>query len=143
MSGLRRGAAVVALGVALGYALSAVGFSDWGEVHRMFTLGTGAGGGAPWWRLALVFAGAVAVAMLGFGALARRDELPARPLHAGIVPGGLLFGAGWAISGACPAIALVQLGEGRLAALWTLAGILAGSWFGRRAAHRRHLGACG
>ena len=31
----------------------------------------------------------------------------------------MLFGAGWALSGACPAVALVQLGEGHGAALFT------------------------
>ncbi len=40
----------------------------------------------------------------------------------------MLFGAGWALSGACPSIALVQLGEGQLAAAFTLAGIFTGNW---------------
>jgi uncharacterized membrane protein YedE/YeeE len=39
-----------------------------------------------------------------------------------------LFGVGWALSGACPAIALVQLGEGQFVALFTLLGIFAGNW---------------
>ena len=41
--------------------------------------------------------------------------------------GGVLFGAGWALTGACPSIALVQLGEGKLGALVTLVGIFAGN----------------
>jgi uncharacterized membrane protein YedE/YeeE len=41
--------------------------------------------------------------------------------------GGALFGVGWALSGACPSIALVQLGEGQLGALVTLAGIFLGN----------------
>lgn len=42
------------------------------------------------------------------------------------VIGGLLFGAGWAVSGTCPGPAAAQLGRGQLAALFTLAGILCG-----------------
>jgi uncharacterized membrane protein YedE/YeeE len=50
-----------------------------------------------------------------------------RPIHRGTLLGGVLFGAGWALSGACPSIALVQLGEGQLAAAFTLAGIFTGN----------------
>jgi len=54
------------------------------------------------------------------------------------VPGALLFGAGWAVTGGCPAAVLVQVGEGRLAALASLAGMLGGVWACRWA--RRRLG---
>ena len=40
--------------------------------------------------------------------------------------GGMLFGLGWALAGACPSIPLVQLVEGKVLALFTLAGIVAG-----------------
>jgi uncharacterized membrane protein YedE/YeeE len=45
-----------------------------------------------------------------------------------MMPGSLLFGVGWALSGACPSVALVQIGEGKLAALATLVGIFAGNY---------------
>lgn len=106
------------IGLGMGFTFSEVGFSDYGELHRMFVFAD--------LRLLLAFAGAVAAAMAGFALLCRRDALPARPLHRGTVPGALLFGAGWALCGACPAIALVQIGEGRLAALASGLGMLAG-----------------
>ena len=122
-----------ALGLALGFVLSQAGFSDFGEVHRMFTLGLVSGGPTTGdLRLLLGFCGAVALAAAGFFLLARRDALPPRKLHPGVVPGGLLFGAGWALAGGCPSIALVQLGEGRAIALATVAGVFAGSWACRR-----------
>ena len=127
------------LGLTFGFTLSSAGFSDWAEVHRMFTLGLeegGAGAGSP--RLLLAFAGAVAVAMAGFRLLARKDAIPARPLTRATVPGALLFGAGWALCGACPAAVLVQVGEGKAAALLTLAGMLGG--FRLHRATRRALG---
>ena len=111
--------ALAALGLALGFTISMSGLSDWSELHRMFTFRD--------LRLLLGFAGAVALAMGGFFLFARHDQIPAKHVVAGTVPGALLFGAGWAVAGACPGAALVQLGEGKWAALFTLAGILAGA----------------
>jgi uncharacterized membrane protein YedE/YeeE len=42
--------------------------------------------------------------------------------------GAALFGFGWALTGACPSSAVAQLGEGKIVALFTIAGILAGTW---------------
>ncbi len=115
-------ALTVAVGLVFGYALSRVGFSSWGEVNRMFRFAD--------LRLFLGFCGAVAILAVAW-AVIRRAQRPSwmkRPLHPGSIPGGVLFGAGWALSGACPSIALVQLGEGRLAALVTLAGVFVGNF---------------
>ncbi len=49
-------------------------------------------------------------------------------MHVGIIPGGVLFGIGWAVSGACPAVAMVQIGAGQMAAMLTFTGMLVGSW---------------
>ena len=45
-------------GLALGGALSFMGFSDWGEVHRMFTFAN--------LRLLFTFCGALALTAVGF-----------------------------------------------------------------------------
>ncbi len=111
----------------------------------MWTLGLFGGGlSLASVRLVLAFMVAVAVAGVGFFALARRDELPKRRIHPATVPGGVLFGAGWALSGGCPAVTLVQLGEGQYFALYTLAGILLGAWAARKVKTRFHLhtGSC-
>jgi uncharacterized membrane protein YedE/YeeE len=44
-----------------------------------------------------------------------------------LIAGSLLFGAGWGVAGTCPGTALAQIGDGHLAGLCTLAGILIGS----------------
>lgn len=125
------------LGVALGATVSGVGLSDYGELHRMFTLRD--------LRLALAFGGALVIAGVGFAIHCRNAQMPARPLRRGTIPGALAFGAGWALCGGCPGAALVQLGEGRVAALVTLAGILAGMRVGQRiqGALRWDAGSCG
>ncbi len=128
-----------ATGLVLGVTVSAAGFSDWGEVHRMFSLGLLDGGPSrDSLRMLLGFGGAVLLAMAGFRLLARHDQIPVKPIRSGTISGALLFGAGWAITGACPAAALVQLGEGKAAALATLIGILAGAWLHEQARRRFH-----
>jgi uncharacterized membrane protein YedE/YeeE len=119
---------VAFFGVTLGVVITAAGFTDWGEVHRMFSLGVGVGG-LTLANLRLVFAllGAFALSVVGFQAFARHDAIPAKPIRSGTVPGAILFGVGWAISGACPAGALAQIGEGKAVALVTLGGMLAGA----------------
>jgi uncharacterized membrane protein YedE/YeeE len=120
---------VAVFGLTVGVVISAAGLSDWGEVHRMFSLGVGQGGPTlANLRLLLSFAGAVALSVVGFRAFARYDEIPAKPIRGGTVPGAILFGVGWALAGACPAGALVQFGEGKVLAVVTLLAILSGAW---------------
>jgi uncharacterized membrane protein YedE/YeeE len=114
--------------VAFGFTLSRAGFTDWGETNRMLRFAD--------LRLVLAFAGAVGVAMAGFLALARHDELPRNPLRRATLPGAVLFGAGWAVAGCCPAVTLVQIGEGRVAGVASLAGVLGGAWLHRRLSAR-------
>ena len=45
----------------------------------------------------------------------------------GVLFGGLLFGAGWALSGYCPGTAVGAVGEGRWTALFVIAGMLVGA----------------
>jgi uncharacterized membrane protein YedE/YeeE len=118
-----------AFGLALGFVLSQAGFTDVDELRRMFLLENG--------RLFLTYLGGVAIAGAGFALLASRGPaLPTRPVHAGTVPGGVLFGIGWAITGGCPGAVLVQIGEGRALALGTAVGILAGTWVAQRVRER-------
>lgn len=112
------------LGLAFGFVLVSVGFSDPAEVRRMFLLQD--------LRLLLTFGVAVAATGVALRAFARGRELGGARLQAWTIPGGLLFGAGWALCGGCPASALAQLGEGRWAVLAALAGILGGAFLGRK-----------
>ena len=46
----------------------------------------------------------------------------------GVIIGGILFGAGWAITGACPGPIYAQLGGGAWMALFTLTGAIGGMY---------------
>ncbi|KPK71125.1 MAG: hypothetical protein AMJ84_06545 [Acidithiobacillales bacterium SM23_46] len=107
-----------ATGLILGIVLSSVGFTDFGEVHKMFTFTD--------LRLLFVFAGAVALAAAAFALLARQHRIERKRIHPGTIPGSILFGMGWAVTGACPAIALVQFGQGYLPAAITILGVVGG-----------------
>ena len=51
-----------------------------------------------------------------------------KPFHKGVALGGMTFGAGWAITGACPGPIYAQLGSGVGLAGFTVAGALAGMY---------------
>jgi uncharacterized membrane protein YedE/YeeE len=47
----------------------------------------------------------------------------------GQIYGGLLFGLGWAITGACPGPLFAQIGTGISVTIVTLVSAIAGTWF--------------
>jgi uncharacterized protein len=86
--------------------------------------------------LFLMFASAVATAFVGLRvlrAVRSRAVLADKPVAWSVskparsnVTGALLFGTGWALSGACPGPVATQLGQGVAWSLFTIAGIVAG-----------------
>lgn len=55
-------------------------------------------------------------------------SFPDKKFTKGQVIGGLLFGLGWAMTGACPGPILAQIGTGDLVIVVTLMSALAGTW---------------
>lgn len=110
-----------AVAVIFGAVLSRMGFSSWDEVHAMFVFSD--------LRMLFSFIFAVLLLVPSWFVLARFTGKikMSRKIHPGTIVGGVLFGVGWAISGACPSIGMVQLGEGQLGALWTIVGMLLGN----------------
>ena len=51
-----------------------------------------------------------------------------KPFNKGIILGGLIFGIGWAITGACPGPLFAQVGTGATVILVTLISAIAGTW---------------
>ncbi len=107
----------VVFGTLLGFTVSNIGFGDYGQLNRMFTFQD----------LRMFFAFVIGVALSAFGFLVLAGHRPTRTkVHKGIVPGGILFGTGWALSGGCPAIPIIQVAGGYLPALVTIGGVLVG-----------------
>ncbi len=56
-------------------------------------------------------------------------DFSGKPYTKGVIIGGLLFGVGWSITGACPGPIFAQIGSGAWPALLTFAGALLGAFF--------------
>jgi uncharacterized membrane protein YedE/YeeE len=89
-------------------------------------------------RLMMIIGGAVATAGVGIWLLkkfnlralhgAQPIEFTGKPFKPGLMLGAVLFGIGWGMSAACPGTVPAMLGEGKLAAVFTIVGILLGTW---------------
>ena len=108
------------LGLLMGIMLSAIGFADYDELFNMFTFTNT--------RMLFAFTSGVGIAAAVFVILrvSKVIQLEKKLYHPGTVMGSILFGYGWVMCGACPGIALIQLGQGKLPALVTLIGIFIG-----------------
>ena len=118
----RRHLLVMVIGTAFGFSISMIGFGEFGELNAMFTFQR--------FRILLAFVAGVGVAAALFFVFDRQRPTRQR-IHKGVVPGAVLFGAGWALTGGCPAVPLVQLGAGYLPAAVSMAGIAAGMYLYR------------
>lgn len=58
----------------------------------------------------------------------QKIELPKKTFNKGQVIGGLIFGFGWAITGACPGPLFAQIGSGFTVVIVTLFSAIAGTW---------------
>lgn len=125
---MRRVNLVCALfGGAFGFVFAAAGFNQYDVIHRMLLLKDV--------KPFLVMGSAVGTAMALLWLLERRGWTT--PLGGALslrrwnvepkqVWGGVIFGSGWAITGACPGTASTMLGGGSLMGIVLAAGIIAG-----------------
>jgi len=122
-------AVYLAAGVLFGFILSRVGATSYDLIMRMFLFTN--------LHLMGVIGMAVLVAMAGIQLIRRLGlktiqggeiEIKEKSRNRGNIVGGLLFGVGWALSGSCPGTVLSQIGEGKLDALFTCAGLVAGTY---------------
>ena len=117
-------------GLVFGIGLLLSGMADPAKVLGFLDLA------GPWDpSLALVMAGAIAVAAAGFAVARRRVksllgapiQLPAkRTVDRRLIVGSTLFGAGWGLAGFCPGPALVALGMGEAKAIVFVLSMLTG-----------------
>lgn len=116
-------------GIFFGFVLGRSGASDYNYIYYMFT--------GENLKLALLMGTAIVVGAIGMKvlkALGNKDirgeeiAINRKPLNKNTVIGGILFGVGWAVSGACPGTVLVQIGEGKVLGLFTFLGMLFGTY---------------
>lgn len=118
-------------GAAFGFLLTRAGATRYDVIAKMFLFED--------FHLAIVMAVAIGVAAVGIhllggkrwatGAGGACPLAEAKPASSTLVPGALIFGVGWGLTGSCPGTALAGLGEGRLVALFTVLGLFLGTAF--------------
>ncbi len=126
------------MGLVLGFVIARIGFADYDELHRMFIFAD--------LRMLYSFLGGALLSMLVLALFSKKIPKQNKIFQPGTIPGSMLFGFGWAVSGACPGIVFVQLGSGKLAAIFTLVGIYLGVLLHKKM-HARYFrwdtGSCG
>lgn len=117
------------LGTMFGFALSRAGATNYEIIADMFKFKNP--------QLYFVIGTAFMLNLIAYQVLKRAGvqgrygmalNLPDRTFHPGIIPGAMIFGVGWAITGTCPGTAMAQLGEGHLSALIVIGGTFVGAW---------------
>ena len=117
-------------GTAFGFILSRAGATTYDFYAKLFLFED--------FQLFWVIATAAAVGTIGVALLKKLKarsvlegktiSFQGKPYKSSLMPGALLFGMGWGLAGACPGTALAMLGEGKLGALFTLGGIVLGTY---------------
>lgn len=115
------------MGVYFGIVLTKSEVVRWQRVHDMFLFNEA--------HMYLIIGVGVVVAMISMLLIKQFHgktiegvpiKYKPKPFQKGVIIGGTLFGAGWAITGACPGPIYAQIGGGAWMALITLAGALVG-----------------
>lgn len=121
--------ASIILGITFGFILTKSEVISWFRIRKMFQFEE------PYMYLIIgtaVIVGILSVQILkrlGLKSLTKEElDYSGKILNKGTIIGGVLFGIGWAITGACPGPIFAQIGSGEYAAVSTLVGALAGSY---------------
>ncbi len=121
-------------GVAFGFVLIYSGVSNYNVIYDMFLFRSFHLYGLLGIAVGISFIGVHILERLKWKAVLTGKELSyerLKPTRDHIV-GGLIAGAGWGLTGACPGPALAQVGFGTLAGIFTVIGIFAGVYvYGR------------
>lgn len=118
------------VGILFGIIFVKAEIVSWFRIQEMFRLQS--------FHMYGVIGSAIAVGMLSIFIIRKRNiktiygediEIHPKPFNIGQIYGGLLFGLGWAITGACPGPLYAQIGTGATVISVTLLSAIAGTWF--------------
>ena len=117
------------VGVLFGIVFVKAEIVSWFRIQEMFRLDS--------FHMYGVIGSAILVGLISVQIIKRlkiktlqHDEIsiPDKTFNKGQIFGGILFGLGWAITGACPGPLFAQIGSGFLAVIITLLSAIAGTW---------------
>jgi uncharacterized membrane protein YedE/YeeE len=116
-------------GMSFGFLLIKSEVVSWFRIQEMFRLQS--------FHMFGIMGSAIAVGILSIMLIKKfkirtisGEPISIRPktFHKGVIYGGLLFGCGWAITGACPGPLFAQVGSGATVVLLTTLFAIAGTW---------------
>jgi uncharacterized protein len=117
-------------GILFGILLVKAEVISWFRIQEMFRLQS--------FHMYGVIGSAISVGMLSVWIIKKNKiktiygepiEFVTKKLNKGNIIGGLLFGFGWAITGACPGPLFAQIGTGATVTIITLLSAITGTWF--------------
>ena len=117
------------LGIVFGLALTKGEAISWWRMQEMFYFQS--------FHMYGIFMTAVPVGALSIFLLTKLKarstngeiiEKPVKQYHHGVIIGGLIFGFGWALTGACPGPLYAQIGAGYSVTIITFLAAAAGTW---------------
>ncbi len=126
-----------ALGILFGIVFVKAEIVSWFRIQEMFRFQS--------FHMYGVIGSAIAVGMLSVFLIKRYNaksiegekiKLDDKKFNKGQIYGGLTFGLGWAITGACPGPLFAQIGTGATVILVTLLSAIAGTWVYGRFRHK-------
>lgn len=118
---------VLLIGAYLGILFTKSEVASWDRIHKMFLFQEA--------HMYLIIVVAILVSMVSMIVIKRLGittvqgkpiQYEPKPYHLGVIIGGMMFGAGWAITGACPGPIYAQIGGGQWMAAFTFAGAMLG-----------------
>ncbi len=124
---MREKLSVLIIGMFFGIVLVKSEVISWFRIQKMFRFEE--------LHMYLVIGSAVVVAAISLLILKRFDvktvdgqaiTIREKPFQKGIIYGGIIFGMGWAVTGACPGPIYAQIGSGEYIAIITFLGALGG-----------------
>ncbi|MBS7565684.1 YeeE/YedE family protein [Mucilaginibacter sp. SMC90] len=117
------------VGICFGIILIKSEVISWFRIQEMFRLQS--------FHMYGIIGSAIVVAMISILLIKRFNiktihqkpiVIPDKKFNWGYVYGGLIFGLGWALTGACPGPLFAQIGSGILVTTVTLLSAIAGTW---------------
>ncbi|MCB0211177.1 MAG: YeeE/YedE family protein [Anaerolineae bacterium] len=120
---------VLLIGSFFGVVLVKSEVVSWYRIQKMFLFEEA--------HMYLIIASAIAVGVVSMYIIKRFNlktvfhedvAIKTKPFHKGMIIGGIIFGVGWAITGACPGPIYAQIGSGEYIALITFAGAMMGMY---------------